>query len=110
MTYSSNSACCKNQRSQNKLFHTKFFIFRIYITPPCPPALNPFINAYKKRGTELLFAFRGSGITVHNKQSKAHAERERLHLTLVVLEIFQISKDKCKVNAFYMFVPALFVR
>ena len=25
-------------------------------------------------------------------------------------EIFQISKDKCKVNAFYMFVPALFVR
>lgn len=47
---------------------------------------------------------------MHNKQSKAHAERERLHLTLVVLEIFQISKDKCKVNAFYMFVPALFVR
>ena len=47
---------------------------------------------------------------MHNKQSKAHAERERLHLTLVVLEIFQISKDKCKVNASYMFVPALFVR
>ena len=72
--------------------------------------LKSFIDAYKKRGTELLFAFRGSGITVHNKQSKAHAKRERLHLTLVVLEIFQISKDKCKVNAFYMFVPALFVR
>lgn len=72
--------------------------------------LKSFIDAYKKRGTELLFAFRGSGITVHNKQSKAHAERERLYLTLVVLEIYQISKDKCKVNAFYMFVPALFVR
>lgn len=72
--------------------------------------LKSFIDAYKKRGTELLFAFRGSGITVHNKQSKAHAKRERLHLTLVVLEICQISKDKCKANAFYMFVPALFVR
>lgn len=54
--------------------------------------LKSFIDAYKKRGTELLFAFRGSGITVHNKQSKAHAERERLYLTLVVLEIFQIYK------------------
>ena len=56
--------------------------------------LKSFIDAYKKRGTELLFAFRGSGITVHNKQSKAHAERERLYLTLVVLEIFQIYKVK----------------